>query len=145
MFAKVALLATVATMTQAYNGLNWLDSPKDFAAAEKARAAHMRKYAQLVRGRRHHAMVYFKSKAWAARKHAAVVAWTKAFHASVRAHVRAMKAAAKAKRHHAMRRAARRAARRSVNHAAGQVNKWHKIMHMWHARSKKYNAAVKAF
>jgi len=145
MFAKVALLATVATMAQAFNGLAWLNDPTDFAAAEKARATHMRKYEKLVRSRTHHAGVYFKSKAWLIRKHRAVLAWTKAFHASVKAHVRAMKAAAKAKAHHAKRREARRAARKSVDHAASKVKKWHTIMHKWQAIQLVRTKKVKSF
>ena len=95
MFAKVAILATVATMAQAFNtDLYWLDSPKDYAAAEKARATHMAKMKTLVEGRYKHTMHYFRSKAWAARKTAELKRWTAAFKGAVLSHVRAMKAAA---------------------------------------------------
>ena len=134
MFAKVAILATVATMAQAYNGLSWLDSPKDFAAAEKARAAHMRKMTALVMSRNNHVKAYFRSWRWADRKEAELKRWTAAFKGAVTAHVRAMKAAARARRHHSARRLARRAARKHLDAAKSLYAHWIRRMHYWHAK-----------
>jgi hypothetical protein len=145
MFAKVAILATVATMAQAFNGLGWLDSPKDFNAAMQARAAHMRKMQKLVMSRHNHTMHYFRSKAWAVRKNAELKRWTAAFKGAVTAHVRAMKAAAKARRHHSARKAARRAARKHLDAAKSKYAHWIRVMHYWHAKQLKAQKWIKHY
>merc|ERR1719155_80973 len=106
-----AAVATMASATQ-FNGLDWLKDEKDFAAAEKARAEHMRQYRHLVRVRGHKVAAYFKSKAWAIRKHAEMRRWDSHLKTAIKAHEAAIKRHIAAHAAHKRRTAARRHARR---------------------------------
>ena len=96
MFAKIAILAAVATVASAddfmtFAGLGWLKSPATMKKAEEARAKFMKAYAKKVAARHHHSMVYFKSKAWKIKAHNEMVAWAGHFQAAVEAHEKAIK------------------------------------------------------